>query len=216
MPAGLLSAKDALALMRKAQDQQSRVILVGDTRQLSAVEAGNPFKSLQQAGMATAYLNQSLRQKHQQIKAGIDLIAEGRIAEGIHQLKPYIHQVGSEEARAQAIARDYLALNPDDRKKTLLLAGTNQERLAITQLVREGLKAEGTLGKSLMVKRLKARNLTETQASYAHHFQLGNVLIPHANYKRLGLEKGQRYEVLATDRHENELMVRGQSGGRYG
>jgi len=210
--AGLLSAKDALALVTKAQAQQARVILVGDTRQLSAVEAGNPFKSLQQAGMATAYLTQSLRQKNQQIKKGVDLIAAGEIAAGVRQLKPYIQQVSSQEARAAAIARDYLALAPDERKKTLLLAGTNQERLAITQLVREGLKAEGTLGQSLTVKRLKTRDLTETQSSYAHHFQPGNVLIPQASYKRLGLEKGQRYEVLATDSHSNGLMLRGHSG----
>ena len=134
--AGLLSAKDSLALVNKAQEQRARVILVGDTRQLSAVEAGNPFKSLQQAGMATTYLTQSLRQKNQQIKAGVDLIAAGKIAEGIHQLKPYIHQVSSEEARARAIARDYLTLNPENRKKTLLLAGTNRERLAIIELIR--------------------------------------------------------------------------------
>ncbi|WP_052049948.1 MobF family relaxase [Leptolyngbya sp. KIOST-1] len=211
--AGLLSAKDALALVTKAQAQQARVVLVGDTRQLSAVEAGNPFKSLQQAGMATAYLTQSLRQKNQQIKAGVDLIAAGEIAAGVRQLKPYIHQVSSQEARAAAIARDYLALAPDERKKTLLLAGTNQERLAITQLVREGMKAEGTLGQGLTVKRLKARDLTETQASYAHHFQPGNMLIPQASYKRLGLEKGQRYEVLTTDSHSNGLTLRGQSEG---
>ncbi len=204
--AGLLSAKDALALVTKAQAQQARVVLVGDTRQLSAVEAGNPFKSLQQAGMATAYLTQSLRQKNQQIKVGVDLIAAGEIAAGVRQLKPYIQQVSSQDARAAAIARDYLALNLEERKKTLLLAGTNQERLAITQLVREGLKAEGTLGQSLRVKRLKTRDLTETQASYAHHFQPGNVLIPQASYKRLGLEKGQRYEVLATDSHSNETL----------
>ncbi|NEQ46953.1 MAG: relaxase domain-containing protein [Leptolyngbya sp. SIOISBB] len=210
--AGLLSAEDALALLNKAQEQQARVILVGDTRQLSAVEAGNPFKSLQQAGMATAYLSQSLRQKNQQIKAGVDLIAEGKIAEGIHQLKPYIHQVSSEEARGRAIARDYLALAPDERKKTLLLAGTNRERLAITQLIREGLKAEGVLERSIVVKRLEARDLTEVQAGYAHHFQPGHVLIPNASYKRLGLERGQRYEVLAVDMQQNQLMLRGPEG----
>ena len=86
--------------------------------------------------MATTYLTQSLRQKNQQIKAGVDLIAAGKIAEGIHQLKPYIHQVSSEEARVRAIARDYLTLNPENRKKTLLLAGTNRERLAIIELIR--------------------------------------------------------------------------------
>ncbi|HEY9817242.1 MAG TPA: hypothetical protein V6D20_15790 [Candidatus Obscuribacterales bacterium] len=69
---------------------------------------------------------------------------------------------------------------PEERQKTLLLAGTDQKRSATTQLVREDLKAEGALGQSLMVKRLKARDLTETQAGYAHHFQPGNVLIPHS------------------------------------
>jgi conjugative relaxase-like TrwC/TraI family protein len=205
--AGLLSAKDAQALFERAREQQARVILVGDTKQLSAVEAGNPFKSLQQAGIATAYLTQSLRQKNQQIKAGVDLIAAGRIAEGIEQLKPFIHQVASEEDRAKVIAHDYLALTPEERAKTLLLAGTNRERLTITQLIREGLKAEGTLGQSIVLKRLKGRALTEVQAGYAHHFQPGHVLIPNATYKRLELEKGKQYEVLAVDIQQNMLML---------
>ncbi|MEO0983990.1 MAG: MobF family relaxase [Cyanobacteria bacterium J06639_14] len=210
--AGLLSAKDALALLTKAQEQQARVILVGDTRQLSAVKAGNPFKSLQQAGMATAYLNQSLRQKNHQIKAGVDLIAEGKISEGIHHLKPYIHQVSSEETRAEAISRDYLALTPEDRQKTLLLAGTNRERLAITQAIRAGLKSEEQLGKGILMQRLKARDLTSVQMGYAHHFQVGDVLIPQASYKRLGLEQGQRYEVIAVDLQQNMLILRTETG----
>jgi ATP-dependent exoDNAse (exonuclease V) alpha subunit len=49
--ASLLSAKDAHALLQRANEQQARVVLVGDTRQLSAVEAGNTFKSLQAGGM---------------------------------------------------------------------------------------------------------------------------------------------------------------------
>ena len=53
-------------------------------------------------------------------------------AEGIHQLKPYIQKVESEAARAQAIARDYLALDLEERQKTLLLAGTNRERATVT------------------------------------------------------------------------------------
>ena len=210
--AGLLSAKDAIALLTRAQEQQARVILVGDTRQLSAVEAGNPFKSLQQAGMTMAYLNQSLRQKHQQIKAGVDLIADGQIAKGIQQLKPYIRQVSNEEARAKAIAQDYLALSPEDRQKTLLLAGTNRERLAITQAIRAELKSEGQLGQDIHMRRLKARDLTSVQMEYAHHFQVGDVLILHVSYKRLGLERGERYEVIAVDVQQNGLTLRAEIG----
>ena len=61
--AGLLSARDGYELLKRATAEQARVILVGDTRQLSAVEAGNPFASLQQAGIKTAYLNESIRQR---------------------------------------------------------------------------------------------------------------------------------------------------------
>lgn len=162
--------------------------------------------------MATAYLSQSLRQTHQQIKAGVDLIADGKIAEGMGQLQPYIQRVSSEAERATAIAQDYLALTPDERQQTLLLAGTNRERLAITQLIRDGLKAANQLGQSVTVQRLKARDLTEIQAGYAHQFQLGNVLIPHVSYQRSGLERGQRYEIIAVDPQQNMLMLRTERG----
>ena len=61
--AGLLSAQAGYELLRRATQENARIIFVGDTRQLSGIEAGNPFKSLQQRGMTTAYLDQSLRQR---------------------------------------------------------------------------------------------------------------------------------------------------------
>ncbi|PMB24298.1 hypothetical protein CEN45_08475 [Fischerella thermalis CCMEE 5198] len=77
--ASLLSAKDAYALLQRANEQQARVILVGDTQQLSAVEAGNPFKSLQAGGMAIARLKtdltlqQQLIDSMQQVERKLDL-----------------------------------------------------------------------------------------------------------------------------------------------
>jgi ATP-dependent exoDNAse (exonuclease V) alpha subunit len=84
--AGLLNAGDTHTLISQAELEQARILFVGDTRQLSAVEAGNPFKSLQQAGMTTAYLNQSLRQKTSDLKVAVELISEGQISEGIEIL----------------------------------------------------------------------------------------------------------------------------------
>ncbi|MEL6456092.1 MAG: MobF family relaxase, partial [Cyanobacteria bacterium J06623_5] len=75
--AGLLSAKDAHQLLEKAQAQNARVILVGDIRQLSAVEAGNPFKSLQSAGIQTAYLEESRRQKTDALRAAVVCLNAG-------------------------------------------------------------------------------------------------------------------------------------------
>lgn len=84
--ASLLSAKDALALLERATQELARILLVGDTKQLSAVEAGNPFKSLQQAGIKTSHLNESLRQCAPKLKLAVDLIASGRIEKGFSRL----------------------------------------------------------------------------------------------------------------------------------
>ena len=106
--AGLLSASDANRLLKRAEMEQARLILVGDTKQLSAVDAGAPFKSLIQAGMKTAYLTESQRQKDPHLKVAVDLLAEGRIEEGFERL----HQHGCIESvtpdqKVDAIVKAY-------------------------------------------------------------------------------------------------------------
>src|SRR5262249_34582673 len=49
-----------------------RILLVGDTRQHQAVEAGRPFQQLQEAGMQTARLDQIVRQQHPALKAEVE------------------------------------------------------------------------------------------------------------------------------------------------
>ncbi|MHC5917544.1 MAG: MobF family relaxase, partial [Nostoc sp.] len=198
--AGLLSAKDAHALLERATLLGARLLLVGDTKQLSAVSAGNPFKSLQQAGIKTAHLNESNRQRNPDLKIAVDLIADGRIETGFKQLETIgsIYEV-SPEAKLEMIASDYMALTSDQRQRTLVLAGTNVEKLALTQAIRGKLKVERSLGKTANISQLQAKNLTRIQMRYTHNFELGDVVMPTRNYKRRGLEKGKLYEVVSKD-----------------
>ncbi len=209
--AGLLSAKDAYDLMLRAKKEQARVIFVGDTRQLSAVEAGNPFKSLQQAGMATASMNQSLRQRTPHLQVAVDLIAQGEVKKGFKRLEENdcICEVDEDE-KVQRIVSDYLAIDPEKRDKTLVLAGTNRERLQITQGIRDGLKKEGKLGKTAMLTQLKRKDLTNVQMKYAHNFKVGDVIMPTKEYKRRGLEKGQYYEI--TGKKDDLVILRNNQG----
>ncbi|HYW21308.1 MAG TPA: MobF family relaxase [Nodularia sp. (in: cyanobacteria)] len=195
--AGLLSAKDAYALLQRATLLQARVILVGDTRQLSAVSAGNPFKSLQQAGIKTAHLNESLRQKDPQLKLAVDLIADGRIEAGFERLEANGSILSIDSfSKIEQIANDYIVGTPEQRLKTLVLAGTNTERLALTQAIRSKLKGEGTLGETATITQLQTKNLTKVQMRFAHNFEIGDVIMPTRDYKRRGLEKGKLYEVV--------------------
>ena len=209
--AGLLSAKDAHALLQRATLLQARVILVGDTRQLSAVLAGNPFKSLQQAGIKTAHLNESLRQKNPHLKLAVDLIAEGRVEAGFeHLLATGSIKTVSSESKIEQIANDYIVGTPEQRLKTLVLAGTNVERLALTQAIRGKLKDEGTLGKAATITQLQAKNLSIVQMRFAHNFEIGDVIMPTRDYKRRGLEKGKLYEVVS--QNTDKLTLKGDNG----
>ncbi len=213
--AGLLSMKDAHALLRRARLEQARVLLVGDTRQLSAVEAGNPFKSLQAGGITTAYLEIHRRQQSKVLRSAVEKVAQGQIAEGIQLLEQAncLKELAEAEERSKQVAQDYLNLPAEEREKTLVLTGTNQERLELTKRIRAGLQAEGTLGAdSFTLKGLRRRDLTTAQASYVSAYAPGDVLVPVQDYRRQELSRSEKYTVLAVDKDVHRLTLETPSG----
>ncbi|MBE9137430.1 AAA family ATPase, partial [Nodosilinea sp. LEGE 07088] len=213
--AGLLSAKDAHGLLSLAVERQARVILVGDTRQLSAVEAGNPFKSLQAGGIQTAFLDESRRQKTAALKQAVNLLATDQTEAAFQTLvgAGSIQTIKSPETRLQQVATDYLAQGEEERDQTLLLAGTNQERLALTALIRTGLQAQGQLSTDgFTLTSLRRKDLTQAQAGYAAHYASGDIVTLNQQYKRQGLVKQQPYQVVQVDARRNRLTLANAAG----
>ncbi|AFY96813.1 MobF family relaxase [Chamaesiphon minutus] len=209
--AGLLSADDALALLSRATKEQARVLLVGDTRQLSSVAAGNPFKSLQAAGMATARLTVSLRQKDPNLKAAVDALADGAIERGFTLLEQNNNIVTiAKDDIIEKIASEYLALTPAEQAKTLIVSGTNDTRREITAAIREGFRDSGTIGLDLPARQLVDYKFTKIENRYVHNYNVGDIVVPIRNYKRL--EKGQSYVVAGKE--ADDLVLRSPEGER--
>ena len=209
--AGLLSAKDAHKLLQKAQAQNARVILIGDIRQLSAVEAGNPFKSLQSAGIQTAYLEDSRRQKTDALRAAVVCLNAGEQREGLDRLDKagMVNEIVDVQERHRCIVTDYMRLLPDARKKTLILSGTNAERLELTADLRAALQAEGSLGSdAYRMRSLRPLDRTSAQLKYACAYAAGDVVVPVRDYRRYGLEKKTQYTVISRDIENNRVTVR--------
>ena len=216
--AGLLSAKDAHALLEKAQINNARVILVGDTRQLSAVEAGNPFKSLQSAGMKTSFLEESRRQKTEALRAAVVCLSAGQQSEGLAGLDRagMIVEVESDKMRHLMITHDYISLSPEARQQTLILSGTNQERLALTSDIRTALQAEGRLGDdTFKMGSLRALDRTQAQRKYACVYAINNVIVPVRDYPRYGMKRRAQYRVTDVDIERNRLTLAGPNGQTF-
>ncbi len=154
------------ALLRIARDLGvARVALVGDTAQLKAVDAGQPFRLLRKAGMATATMDEVLRQRDPELLAAVGLAREGAPGAAIAELGNRVREAPREELGLEA-GRRWLALVPEHRADTLILAPTHAICRQANEAVREGLAAEGVLsGRALAVDRLVNRRLTRAQAS---------------------------------------------------
>ncbi len=143
--AGMVGARDMHALLSAADKAGARVLLVGDTQQLKAVAAGKPFAQLQANGMPTAELREIQRQQEPALRAAVELAAGGQVQASLARIEHNVVEIERHQNRQQTTTAEYAALKPEQRGRTLIVAGTHLAREAINDQVREaiGLKGQG-------------------------------------------------------------------------
>ncbi|MDE0418892.1 MAG: AAA family ATPase [bacterium] len=157
----------------------ARVVLVGDTAQLKAVSAGQPFALMQKAGLATATMDEVLRQKDPDLKEAVAHAREGEAGEAMTRLANRVIEHTREDLGGEA-ARAWLALPPEERNSCAVLAPTHAVRREINETIREGLAEEGRLsGRTLTIQRLVNRRYTRIEASVLANYEAGDWVVFH-------------------------------------
>jgi conjugative relaxase-like TrwC/TraI family protein len=219
--AGMLSTKQMEQLLEKAQANNNRMILVGDTKQLSAVDAGAPFKLLQERGLPTALIDQNLRQRDPNLKQVVDLMAnhdrdESSVNQAYQKLysQGKIQQITDDTERIKEIANDYLNRSKEVRDRTLILAGTNTDRQAIAKAIRQGLIEGGALGsESLTIQTLRRKDIDKFAITQPHHYQRGDIIkFPIENAQ---FSKDCFYRVTDVNPKNNTLTLIDTTGADY-
>ena len=192
----LAGTAQARALLRIAERLGvARLVLVGDSRQLRAVEAGQPFRQLQDAGMATAVMDEVRRQRDPDLKAAVLDLIDGAPAEALDRLGGNLHEVPA-EALGRTAAALWLRLSPEARAGTALLAPTRALRADINDAVREGLEAEGALhGRAIELDTLVSLGLTRAQVGDARHWREGDVALFHRDLLHYRIRAGDACTV---------------------
>ena len=189
-----------------------RVVLVGDAKQLDAVDAGKPFAQLQAAGMRTAQMRDILRQQDPELKAAVEASLGGDIERAFEKLGDNVAAVKPDNLPGAAAAR-WLALSPEQREHAGLIAPSHKLRERINAIIRERLVRDGTVrGPALTTERLVSRGYTHAEKTLAAHYRAGDVVAFHRPYKRLGIEKGDERRVLGADRNEGTVRLEGGDG----
>ena len=176
--ASMVSTDQMRQLMRIADGLGvARLVLVGDRSQLRAVEAGQPFRQLQDAGMTTARMDDILRQRNPALKAAVLSVLEGDPGAAMEMLGAGVHEVDYDDLGVKA-AEAWLALDPARRASTLLLAPTHALREEVNATVREGLAAEGAIrGRALRIDRLVDLGMTRAEKGDVRNYRDGDVVV---------------------------------------
>ena len=210
--ASLVSTDRMGSLMRIADRLGvARLVLVGDTGQLRAVEAGQPFLQLQRAGMTTVQMDEVRRQRNPVLRAAVLASRSGEPGKAVELLGSSMHEVAFDELGEEA-ARIWLALAPEARDRTLLLAPTHAHRAEINETVRSVLADEGVLrGKALMIERLVSLGMTGAEKGDVRNYREGDAVMFHQDMVNYRVRKDEALTVTGIE--GDRVLLRHPGGG---
>ncbi len=213
--AGLMSARQMRDLCRLAAVNQNRLLLVGDTKQHSSVEAGDALRCLQQYANAPVFrLTEIRRQKDPGYRNAVALLADGKAREAFDAFE----RLGA--VKEIKHTRTLLRLAADDYVRTL---AAGKSCLAISPVwseihefadeVRARLKARGVItGLERMMPTVFSLQWTRAQLRRLDLYQPGDALTFHR--AEGGFVKGETVSVVRRDvfslvvrRADNSLVL---------
>ena len=179
-----------------AQTDVARLALIGDRRQLRAVEAGQPFGLLQDAGMPTARMDEVVRQRDADLRAAVLHMVADEPRMAVEELGNGVLEMEGDELGRRA-AHLWLDLDPGLRAGTAILAPTHELRAEINAAVRQGLEDEGVLhGPELEIERYVNLHLTRSQKGDIANYRPGDVAVFHHDVYGVTAKAGDACRVV--------------------
>jgi conjugative relaxase-like TrwC/TraI family protein len=204
--------REFLARIGPNNNNNDRVLLIGDIRQHQGVEAGRPFEQLQEAGMRTAKLDEIVRQKDPALKSAVEMLATGQVSAALNALQQQgrVKEIPNAVDRVRAIAKSYV----ESPENTLMVSPDNASRRELNVAVRQELKANGTLALedhkfSVLVQR---QDMTGADRSWASHYEINDVVRYTRGSKAVGIEAATYASVVAINPAANQLTVEKGTG----
>jgi ATP-dependent exoDNAse (exonuclease V) alpha subunit len=194
-------------------EAQDKVLLVGDSRQHQAVEAGTPFEQFQKHGMATVKLSEIIRQRRPELKRTVEKLSAREMREAIDSLEHQgrIIEIVNTKQRLKAIANAFCE-NPES---TLVVSPRNRERVQLNSLIHRQLQRDGKVSRDdhQMTVYVNRQDITGTERTFANAYVPGaDVLRYNHASKVYGVEVGDYARVTAKNHKENEITVRFENG----
>ncbi|MDD4953047.1 MAG: MobF family relaxase, partial [Desulfovibrionaceae bacterium] len=141
--ASMLPSRGLAELLRRAEEQGDKVVLVGDRNQIQSIGAGKPFERLVEAAEKSGELlslSENYRQRDPRLREAVDLARKGHMRESLDILD----QAGKVDQEPDAFQRRSEMAKLYD-KETLVLTGSVKGRDELNEMIRAELIRRGEL-----------------------------------------------------------------------
>jgi conjugative relaxase-like TrwC/TraI family protein len=194
-------------------DATDKVLLVGDSRQHQAVEAGTPFEQFQKHGMTTVKLSEIVRQRKPELRRTVERLSLREMREAIDSLEQHgrIKEISDTSKRLKVIAAVYCR-SPEN---SLVVSPRNRERVRLNSLIHKRLQRDGKVSRDdhQMTVYVNRQDMTGTERTFANAYVPGEDIIRYNRASKVyGVEVGDYAVVTAKNHKENEITVHLESG----
>jgi conjugative relaxase-like TrwC/TraI family protein len=199
--AGMVGSRKLARLLEHAEEARAKVVLVGDDRQLAAIDAGGGFRALR-LRLGASELTENRRQHQAWEREALDLVRSGLVEEAVaaYQAHDRVVAADSKPAATLALLRDWWTAwqqaDRDPASEVIVLAARRGEVDRLNSACQELLAARGRLGQEWL--QVEDRQLAVGDRVVCGHNAIGE----------LGVANGSRGVVTALDSDTGALTVR--------
>jgi Ti-type conjugative transfer relaxase TraA len=180
--AGMVGTRQLERVLSHAVDAGAKVVLVGDPRQLQAIEAGAAFRSIHERH-GGAEIGEVRRQREDWQRDATRDLATGKTGHALEAYRSHgmVHEAQTrEQARGDLIERWDRDRQASPDRSRIILTHTNDEVRALNEAARERMRAVGDLGDEVHV----------TVERGARNFASGDRVMFLQNERGLGVKNG--------------------------
>jgi ATP-dependent exoDNAse (exonuclease V) alpha subunit len=199
--AGMLGSRKLTRLLEHADRAQAKVVLVGDDRQLAAIDAGGGFRALR-LRLGASVLTQNRRQQQAWEREALELVRSGLVEEAVaaYQAHERVVAADSKPAATLALLQDWWAAyqeaERDPSQDVIVLAARRAEVDRLNTACQELLIAKGRLD----AERLQVED---------RQLRVGDrAVCGHNAIAELGVANGSRGTITALDPQARTLTLR--------
>lgn len=196
----------ARRLLYAAERLGARVVFVGDTKQLPAIEAGKPFELLLASGLKHAEMQEILRQRRPEDAEIVRKALAGDVREALAALTDRTREIADGDARVTAMLDKWVELGKN-AADTLLVTARRHEKTQLNEGVRAVLRGDGRLAGEVSRTVLDPVAGAAADRRDVSNYRVGQLVQFPRQVAGLEIRRGEYLEIAGIDEARNTLTL---------